>query len=317
MKAIALDRYGTPDVLYLAEMPAPIPGVNDILVRVHASGVNPVDIGVRQGRVLPSEPHRFPMILGWDAAGIVEAVGNDVTDFISGDRVVLISQQPSTGIGTHAELVAVSSTQVVKLPENINFVTAAAIPLAGITALQAVNALSLSPGQLILINNPLGAVGGFACQISRQLGLKVISPISSELEEEARMQGVELMVPSGQSLSSTIRKVVPEGVDGAIDLVGADIANQTFNAVKDGGTYATTLPEWWKPGGSYTENRAIKPVVVENKPNHSDLSKLVEWLNLGILSPRIEQTFPLHQLAEAHKLQEKPGLTRKLIIEHM
>lgn len=252
-----------------------------------------------------------------DAAGIVEDVGDAVTDFVRGDRVVLISKQPSTGIGTHAELVAVPSTQVVKLPENINFITAAAIPLAGITALQAVKTLLLSPGQLILINNSLGAVGGFASQIARQLGLRVISPVSPQLVEEARIQGVELVVPLDQSLSNSVHEVVSEGVDGAIDLVGADIAHQTFSAVKDGGTYATVLPEWWKPGGPYTEARSIKPIVVENRPNKADLSKLVEWLNLGILSPRIEQTFPLHQTAEAHKLHEKPGLTRKLVIQNV
>ncbi|MBD1998066.1 NADP-dependent oxidoreductase [Leptolyngbya sp. FACHB-541] len=316
MKAIVLDHYGTPDVLYLTEMPDPVPGTNEVLVRVYASSVNPVDIGVRQGRVLSSEPHRFPMILGWDAAGIVEDVGDGVTDFVRGDRVVLVSEQPSSGRGTHAELVAVPSRQIVKLPETINFVTAAAIPLAGITALQAVKALSLSPGQLILINNPLGAVGGFASQIARQLGLKVISPISPHLAEEARTQGVEWAVPVDQSLNNAVREVVPEGVDGAIDLVGADIAHQTFSAVKNGGAYTTVLPEWWKPGGPYTEDRAIKPIVVENKPNQADLSKLVEWLNLGVLSPRIEQTFSLAQTAEAHRLHEKPGLTRKLIIEN-
>jgi len=317
MKAIVLDHYGTPDVLYLAEMPNPVPEANEVLVRVYASSVNPIDIGVRQGRVLPSEPHRFPMILGWDAAGIVEGVGGDVTDFVRGDHVVLISKQPSTGRGTHAELVVVPSTQVVKLPETINFVTAAAVPLAGITALQAVKALLLSPGQLILINNPLGAVGGFASQISRQLGLKVISPVSPHLAEEARMQGVEWVVSVDQSLSNSIREVVPEGVDGAIDLVGGDFAHQTLSSVKDGGTYATVLPEWWKPGGPYTEVRAIKPTVVENKPNQADLFELIEWLNLGVLSPRIEQTFSLEQTVEAHRQYEKPGLTRKVVIEHM
>jgi NADPH:quinone reductase len=99
-------------------------------------------------------------------------------------------------------------------------------------------------------------------------------------------------------------------------LVGGDFAHQTFGAVKDNGTYATVLPEWWKPGGPYTGDRAIKPIVVENKPNQADLSKLVEWLNLGVLSPRIERVFPLHQTVEAHRQHEKPDLIRKLVIEH-
>lgn len=316
MKAIALKQYGDPSVLHLAELPDPVVEAGELLVRVHASGVNPIDIGIRQGRVLPDEPSQFPMVLGWDGAGVVEEIEATAAGFNKGDRVVFISKQPSTGKGTHAELIAIPSTQVVKLPDSVSFVIAAALPLAGITALQAVEALSLSSGQTILINNPLGTVGGFASQIAQHLGFKVFAPASSALTEEARNQGVQVLLSNDEALNISVQAIQPGGVDGAIDLVGDGMAHETFKAVKDGGNYVTVLPEWWKPGGPYTTSRSITPTVVENSPNQTDLAKLVSWLTDSILSPRIERTFPLHLAAEAHTLHEQPGLNRKIILEH-
>ena len=316
MKAIVLEKYGDPSVLRLADLPDPVAETGEILVRVYVSGVNPRDLGVRQGRVLPNEPSRFPMVLGWDAAGVVEELGAAVTGFSRGDRVVLISKQPSTGRGTHAELIAVPAAQVVKLPDSVSFTAAAALPLAGITALQAVEALSLSPGQTVLINNSLGTVGGFASQIAKHLGFKVFAPVPSALAKEARNQGVHTFLAIDEVLSDSIHATMPDGVDGALDLVGGTVAHETFRAVKDGGSYATVLPEWWKPGGPYAKSRNITPVVVENNPSQSDLNKLVSWLTDEVLSPRIERTFPLHMAMEAHKLHETPGLNRKVILEH-
>lgn len=316
MKAIVLERYGDPSVLHIADLPDPVADVDELLIRVCASGINPIDLGTRQGRVLPDESSQFPMVLGWDAAGVVEAVGETVVGFSKGDRVVIISKQPSTRRGTHAELIAVPYTQAVKLPDSLNFVVAAALPLAALTALQAIEALSLSPGQSLLINNPLGSVGGFASQIAYHLGIDVLAPASSTLEEKAKSQGVRTLLPSGQDIDRLVRAIKPEGIDGALDLVGDRIAHKTFNAVKDGGSYVTVLPEWWKPGGPYAESRSIAPTVVENNPNRADLTKLVDWLAAGVVSPRIERIFPLHLATEAHKLQEQHGLNRKLILKH-
>jgi NADPH:quinone reductase-like Zn-dependent oxidoreductase len=253
-----------------------------VLVRLQFSAVNPVDAGVRAGRILPDEPERFPMMLGWDGAGLVEAVDRDVTGLRSRDRVMAISVPLTSGIGLHAEYAALPLEQVVALSGNVSLKEAAATPLAGITALNAVEALGLAPGSRVHVNNPLGAVGRFAIQIAKALGLDVVDlPTAGE-------------------------------VDGAVDVRGGPSAWETFKTVRDGGAYATVIPEWWKPGGVYAPARGITPFA----PTRSDLARLAAWLAAGNLSPQIEVVLPLADGAVAHRRLEVPGLTRKIILDH-
>ncbi len=289
MKALVLDRYGDPDVLHLADIAEPRPNgtAGDlVVVRIHVSGVNPIDLGVRAGGVLPDEPERFPMVLGWDGAGIVEAIGDGVDDLTVGDRVMVLSKQPSSGIGTHQEVIALPKAQVVKLPDDVSFERAAAAPLASITALNGVEALGLASGQTIHVNNAEGAVGRAAVQIASALGLTVVDD------------------PTAAS------------VDGAIDVWGEEKALAAFATVKDGGTYATTIPEWWKPGGQYETARGITPVTIENAPTEKDLGRIVGWLADGTLDPKIETVLPLADGAQAHALIAAPGLTHKVLLAH-
>ena len=289
MKALVLDRYGDPDVLHLADHPEPKPNgsADDLVtVRVHVSGVNPIDLGVRAGGVLPDEPERFPMVLGWDAAGTVETVSANVADLAVGDRVMVLSKQPSSGIGTHQDVVMLAAEQVVPIADGVSFEMAAAAPLASITALNSVEALALSAGQTIHVNNPDGAVGRAAVQIARALGLTIVDDPE------------------------------PASVDGAIDVWGEEKALAAFATVRDGGTYATTIPEWWKPGGQYETARGITPITIENSPTHADLKRVAEWLADGSLEPRIETVLPLAEGAKAHAMLAAPGLTHKVVLSH-
>lgn len=289
MKALTLDRYGDPDVLRLSDRPEPVQNAERgdlVTLRVHISGVNPIDLGVRVGSVLPDDPERFPMVLGWDAAGTVKALGASVEGLSVGDRVMLLSKQPSSGIGTHQDLVVLPDDQVVKIADSVSFEMAAAAPLASVTALNGVEALKLSPGQTIHVNNPAGAVGRAAVQIARTLGYKVVD-------------GPE-----------------PGSVDGALDVRGEEEALAAFAAVKDGGAYATTIPEWWKPGGQYATARGITPITIENAPTKSDLERIAAWLADGSLKPKIEIVLPLAEGAKAHAMLAAPGLTNKVLLSH-
>ncbi|MEM9798418.1 MAG: NADP-dependent oxidoreductase [Pseudomonadota bacterium] len=286
MRALILRRYGDPDVLQVGETPDPVPGSGEVLVDLRVSGVNPIDLGVRAGNVLPDSPDRFPMVLGWDGAGIVEALGPEVANLAIGDRVMVMSKQPSSGVGLHADMAAVTSDFVIRLPDRVSFEHAAAAPLASITALNAVEALDLVPGQTVHVNNPVGAVGRAARQIARHLGLRVSD------------------APA------------PGTADGAIDVRGGIAAQDAFDAVADGGRYATVIPEWWKPGGPYTAARGIEPIVIENAPTHSRLEQVVAYLADGVLRPEIETTFPLEEGAKAHAMLEAPGPTGKLLLIH-
>lgn len=289
MKALVLDRYGDPDVLHLIDLPEPRVGCTTdglVTVRIHVSGVNPIDLGVRAGGVLPDEPERFPMVLGWDGAGVVEDLGAGVVGVASGDRVMLISKQPSSGIGTHQDLVTLPKAQVVRLPEGVSYESAAAAPLASITALNAVEALNLEPGQSVHINNPEGAVGRAAVQIATALHLNVVDHPD------------------------------PGFVDGAIDVWGEEKSLAAFATVKDGGAYATTIPEWWKPGGQYKTARGITPITIENAPTERDLERIVGWLADGSLVPKIETVLPLAEGGKAHAMLAAPGLTHKILLAH-
>lgn len=286
MRALVLDHYGLPEVLHLAEVQMPKAGPGEVLVRLSFSGVNPIDAGVRAGKVLPDQSSRFPMVLGWDGAGVVAALGEGVTDLALGDRVMAISKQPSSGVGLHAEYAALPVEQVVGVAGGVTLDVAAATPLAAITALNAVEALGLKPSNHVYVNNPNGAVGGFAIQIARLLGLVVVE------------------------------NPEPGAVDGAIDARGGAATISTFASVRDGGSYATVIPEWWKPGGVYAPARGIEPLVVENAPNRTDLKRLADWLASGGIAPTIEAVLPLADGGEAHRRLEMPGLSGEFVLDH-
>lgn len=285
MKAAIIESFGDADVFRMADLPRPEPKPGEVLLRIHASSVNPVDAGVRSGTILPDDPALFPMILGWDAAGTVEALGPETEGFAPDDRVMAMSPQPGSMVGTHAEFAALPASQVVKIADAVPFTTAAAVPLIGSTALAALQALALPPGARVLINNPMGAVGAMAAAIAPLLGFELAAP-------DARQ------------------------VDGAIDVRGRRHAQQAFAAVKDGGAYATIVPEWWKPGGVFTESRGITPVTVENPANQEVLLPLAGWLAEGVLMPEIEDILPLDQIAEAHRRLGTPGHTGKFVLDH-
>ncbi|UWQ80258.1 NADP-dependent oxidoreductase [Leisingera sp. S132] len=286
MKAAIIESFGEADVFRIGELPCPEPKPVELLIRIHASSVNPVDAGVRSGKILQGDPAHFPMILGWDAAGTVEALGPETDGFAHGDRVMAISPQPGTLVGTHAEFAALPASQVVKIPGTVSFTAAAAVPLIGSTALAALQALDLPPGASVLINNPKGAVGAMAATIAPLLGF-------------------ELAAPGAQQ------------VDGAIDVRGRDHAQQAFAAIRDGGAYATIVPEWWKPGGVFTAARGISPVTIQNPANQQVLLPLADWLVQGVLEPGIEEIMPLDQIAEAHRRLDTPGHTGKFVLDHI
>ena len=286
MRVAVIETFGGADVLHMAELPRPTPRADEVLIRVHASSVNPVDAGVRSGKILPDSSANFPMVLGWDAAGTVQALGAETTGFTVGDRVMALSPQPGSLVGTHAEYVALPASQVVKIDDAVPFTLAAAIPLIGSTALAALKALDLPAGARMLVNNPEGAVGAMAARMAPLWGYGLAGSEESNL-------------------------------DGAIDVRGHEHAHRAFAAVKEGGAYATIVPEWWKPGGVFTASRGITPVTVQNPANQDVLLPLAAWLAQGALTPKIEDILPLDQIADAHRRLEAPGRTGKFVLDHM
>jgi len=282
MKAIVQRRFGGPEVLEVDHIELPPLGPTDVLVRVHAAALNPVDLGTRAGRVL--ERATFPLVLGWDLAGEVEEIGSDVRKVKVGERVIGMSVQPATQRGTHAERVVVDQDDLASIDEAD--AVAAALPLAGVTAWQALAALE-GKGETLLIGSVRSAVGELAAQLARHRGWTVFAVAD---DPESRADAAQVGVRPLQSAK----------VDAALDVRGAGHALRVFDRVRDGGAYATVVPEWWRPGGAFQPARGITPIVIQVKSDRDALIEIARLADRAILRPRVGAIFALEEAAAAH-----------------
>jgi NADPH:quinone reductase len=316
-QAIVFERFGSADVLHSAMVDLPPVGPTQVRLRVLAAALNPVDVGTRaggiiQGAVYPTLAAHFPMVPGWDAAGVIEEVGVDVHDWRIGDHVITMVHQIATQFGTYAEQMVVSAEQLAPYPGTLDPAIAAALPLAGLTALKAINALCLSPGERLFINGPLGAVGSLAAQLARHRGAQVVGAVRSTEREQAQALGIEWLIERESDFAAQIRAITGGLVDAAFDVVGGAVAAATLGAVRDGGRYATVIPRL-EPGPG-APVRCIIPQTIWITPNPGGLRELSALLAKGILSIRIGATFSLDQAAEAHRLAESHRVSGKIVL---
>ncbi|MEU6484243.1 NADP-dependent oxidoreductase [Streptomyces sp. NPDC046887] len=300
MRATVLSRYGGPERLTVAELPRPVPGSGQILVRVAASAVNPVDIEVRSGRAAARIGHGFPMVLGWDLAGTVAQCGADAHRFATGDRVVAMSAQTATGIGTHAEYVALDERLAACAPRTGDLRRAAALPLAGLTADQALELLDPAPGDTLLVTGAVGAVGGFAVQLAAARGLTVQALVRPGDEEAARALGARAVF--------TDRAAVPAAsADCLFDTAGDPPA---LAAVRDGGRAVSVVPT--RP---LLAERGIDVRMSFAEQDGDRLTRLSRLVDDGVLTLRVAEVFSLATVGEAHRLLAAGGTRGKLLID--
>src|SRR6476646_4461696 len=179
MKAIRIHKYGGPEVLQYEDAPRPKPQAGEVLIRVHAAGVNPIDWKVREGHMKDLWPHKFPLILGWDVSGVVEAIGTGVSRFKKGDEVY--SEPDASRDGAYADYIVVRESEVALKPKSLHHVRAAAVPLVALTAWQALfDAGQLEPGQRVLIHGGSGGVGHVAVQLAKWKGARVLATASTK-----------------------------------------------------------------------------------------------------------------------------------------
>lgn len=303
MHVIEVSQTGGPEVLRLVERPDPQPGRGEAVVRVRAANVNPTDLGARTGHGPGAMPDP-PYVLGWDFAGEVAAVGDDVQSPQPGDPVVgMIHWYASGGaLGAYAEQVAVPAAWLVPLPYGLDDTAAATIPLNALTADQGLALLDLPAGASLLVTGASGAVGAFAVQLAKQAGLRVLGQASSGDEEWVAGLGADEVVSRDADLAT----VGP--VDGLFDAV--PIGEAAYAALRDGGTAVSTraVPE---PDPA----RNISQQVFLIKPDVSRLTELVADAAAGRLRTRIDRTLPLSEAAEAHRLNEAGGLRGKVVLQ--
>lgn len=309
MRAITYNRFGGSDVLELTDLPTPKVGPDSVLVRVRASSVNPVDWKVREGYLAEIMDTAFPVIPGWDVAGVVEQVGLDTPEFQVGDEVFGYVRKDVVGGevagGTFAEFVAAPVRTLARKPSGWSFEEAAAAPLAGLTAYQTIRRAGVQSGHTVLVHAAAGGVGSFAVQIARSLGARVIGTASESNHDYLRDLGAE-PTTYGEGLTDRVRALAPEGVDVVLDYVGGDALDSVPGVLRDGGTVASiTDPRAREEfGGQY----------VWVRPDSADLAELARLGDAGDLKPEIAEVFDLADASGAHERSQSGHVRGKVVV---
>lgn len=306
MRAMALTRYGGPEVMHPTDLPDPVVGPDSVLVRVRAAGVNPVDAKIREGYLAGSFPSAFPLVPGWDVAGVVESTGPAVTEFRVGQEVVGYVRKDHIQHGTYAELVAAPIRAVAPKPSSASFIEAAGLPLTGLTAHQALDAAAVGPGDTVLVHAASGGVGTMAVQLARLRGAHVVGTASEANHEFLRELGAE-PVAYGPGLVTRVRKAAPAGVDAVIDVVGGEALELSFALVADPARVVSIIDATTVlgNGGRY----------VFVRPDPAMLAELSRLVDAGSLRVIVAETFPLERAADAHARVEAGHVRGKVILE--
>jgi NADPH2:quinone reductase len=302
MKAFVLDNFDTAPAVR-DDLPAPMPADDELLIRVHASSVNPVDVHIAAGALKEMVTHELPVTIGRDFAGVVEQVGSSVSRFKAGDEVFgfLPMANPNVHAGSWAELITVpQDTFAATRPQSIDFATAGAAPLAAITALAAADALQLSKGETVLVIGATGGVGSFFVQLAAAAGATVIAPALPEDHHYLRALGATELIDRNADLATTVRQAHPEGVDAVLDL-----ANFTPDTapLKEGGRLASPLGAAGEGPGRFN---------LMAQPTPENLQRLAELIDNGTLRVPIQRSYPLDQATEAMGAQQTSHTQGKL-----
>jgi NADPH:quinone reductase-like Zn-dependent oxidoreductase len=304
MNAAVIDRAGGPEELHIASVPRPEPGLTEIQVRVHAAGVNPVDWKVRA-----DGGPEYPLILGWDVAGVVSAAGEGVTIYRPGDEVYGMPLFPRFPRG-YAEYVVAPARHFAPKPAALSFTEAAAVPLAALTAWQGlVDTAGLRRGQRVLIHAAGGGVGHLAVQIAKHLGAYVIGTASTGKIGFVRELGAD------EVIDYTTTDFVPAAgqVDVAFDPIAGDYSLRTLQVVRDGGHLVSILdvPDDAQKAAA---DRGISAGFTLVEPDRLALSAITDLINSGCLRPVVDSVYPLDRAADAHRYGELGHTTGKIVL---
>ncbi|GAA4615296.1 NADP-dependent oxidoreductase [Actinoallomurus liliacearum] len=299
MRAIQIDRFGTPDVLTLVEAPDPEPGPGEVLIRTVATSINPVDDKTREGAIGEGTPP-LPMTLGWDLAGIVVDGGS--SGLRAGERVIAMSHQLGSTRGTWSDLVALPAQAVAVAPQAVSLIEAATLPLPGLTAWQTLDWLAVAAGERLLIAGAAGAVGGLALQIARARGVKVDALVSRDAQATfAYDRGADLVTTDHRTLQD-------RGYDAVFDTFGAFVTE----AVADGGRYASIATQAG-PAPDLSA-RGVRTTVNQVREDGAGLNELTKLVDRGSLRLRVHSTFGLHEIQAAHERFRQGGLAGKITV---
>ncbi|MCZ1005876.1 NADP-dependent oxidoreductase [Streptomyces lydicus] len=307
MRAISQDTLGGPEVLKDVELARPEPGLSEVLVAVHAAGLNPTDWKHRAGGPFLGEP---PFVLGWDVSGVVEAVGFGVTLFQPGDEVFGMLPYPH-GVGSHAQYVTGPARAFVHKPVSLDHVQAGALPLAALTAHQAlVDTADVQPGQRVLIHAAAGGVGHLAVQIAKARGAYVIGTARAAKHALLRELGADELI---DYRTTDFRERVGT-VDVVLDSLAGETRMRSLDVLRKGGTLVTILHGATRDETRSAAERGVRLAAMLVEADHAGMQAIADLAAAGRLRPHIDATFPLAQAAEAHALGRLGRTTGKIVL---
>lgn len=323
MYAMIIEATGSPEVLQYAELPTPEPQAGEVLIQVSYAGVNPADWKNRQGMLAQYRPYYFPYIIGFDAAGIVADVGEGVTEFAVGDRVFTPTNHGQGGQGSYAEFAVASTDRVALIPNGMRFDQAAALPVAALTAWQALfDRGGLQSGQLAMIHGGSGGLGSFAVQFARWAGARVAATCSTPNVAYLASLGVERVIDyRRENVMDAVRVWAPDGLDYLMDAVGVSSLPAGLDLVRPGGTFVSIptlvddgdIPAAAEAGAAKGVNRVFSTMNDINSA--ATLQKIAQLLVNGHIQLPPIREYPLTAAADAHRELERGHNRGKLVLK--
>lgn len=312
MRAALLREFGPASNLNIERVPVPLPATGQLLIKVRAAGVNPVDYKTRTGKGLPAKELELPAILGWDLAGEVVSLGDGVSRFNRNERVFGMSNFPHTG-QAYAEYAIVQEDEFALIPASVSNEVAAATPLAALTAWEALfDHGHLEAGQKILIHAAAGGVGHIAVQLAKWKGAYVIGTASQKNQGLLRELGVDMPLDyTAEDFTTGVKEL-----DVVLDGIGGETSLRSIDVLKPGGVLVC-LPSMYKDDPAILAKAAEKGVTVKwmmVRPSGERMEQLAGLLAAGDLKVKVDQTFPLEDVAKAHEAVETGHVTGKIVL---
>ncbi len=306
MRAVCIYAYGGPGVLVYEDAPCPRPRDGEVLVRVHAAGINPIDWKIREGRYQDMIPTTLPLVPGWDVSGVVESVGRGVSRFAVGDEV--FSRPDVSRDGAYAEYIVVRESEVAAKPKSIDHVHAAALPFAGLTAWQAlVEVGAVSAGQRVLIHGAAGGVGHLAVQLAKWKSAHVIGSASQRNHEFLRALGVDQVVEYPEERFD--EWVQP--VDVVLDTVGGDTQDRSWKVLKRGGILVSIASP---PSAETAAEHGVRQAFVMSEANGAQLAEISKLVVAEKLKAVVETILPLSDATRGQELSERGHVRGKIVL---
>lgn len=309
-RAVVINEYGGKEKLAEAKVSLPELGADQVLVKVAATSINPIDWKLREGYLKQMFPWSFPIILGWDVAGEIVEVGQKVKDYHVGDRI--FARPETTRFGTYADYTIVDTNLLAPLPESIAFTEAAAVPLAGLTALQALfDHGSLKAGEKVLIHAGAGGVGTYAIQLAKNAGAYVITTASPRNHELVKKLGADEVI----DYHTTDFEEVLTDIDLVFDTMGGEIQKKSFSVLKEHGRLISVLSI---EDETLAVTKQIEAKAIWLRTNGEQLSELAKLMADGKLVSVIGETFPLTRqgVYDAHALSETHHAVGKIVLDN-